>query len=304
VSQAPETDEPAPSAVAARPQHLLLTLLGDFWYQRPEPLPSTALVRLLGEFGVTEPNARAALSRLARKSLLTASRRGNRTAYALSPTGHATLAEGTERIFRFGTDPVPWDGRWTTVAFSVPEEQRPLRSSLRTRLRWLGFTVLFDGVWVAPGDHAAAADELLTELQLTSATIMVGIARRPDDGNLARAWNLAEIRAHYEGFLAEYADVADRSRRAEIADGEALVLRTALIDVWRRFPALDPELPAELLPPDWPAARARAVFTEIYDDLGPRATRRFRELVAVDDQLTARLACHHTSVEALAESPR
>ncbi|MGH8920218.1 MAG: hypothetical protein ACRD0H_18115, partial [Actinomycetes bacterium] len=57
---------------AARPQHLVVTLLGDFWLERTEALPSTALVRLLAAFGVTEANARAALSRLARKDLLVA----------------------------------------------------------------------------------------------------------------------------------------------------------------------------------------------------------------------------------------
>ena len=31
------------------PQHLLLTLLGDYWSKRCEPLPSAALVDLLAE---------------------------------------------------------------------------------------------------------------------------------------------------------------------------------------------------------------------------------------------------------------
>jgi phenylacetic acid degradation operon negative regulatory protein len=52
------------------PQHLLLTLLGDYWYGQRAALPSAALVSLLGEFGITEVSARAALSRLARRGLL------------------------------------------------------------------------------------------------------------------------------------------------------------------------------------------------------------------------------------------
>ncbi|MGK5559037.1 hypothetical protein ACSNOI_46315, partial [Actinomadura kijaniata] len=50
-----------------RPQHLLLTLLGDYWYGRHDPLPSATLVALLGEFGVSPAAARAALNRLARR---------------------------------------------------------------------------------------------------------------------------------------------------------------------------------------------------------------------------------------------
>jgi phenylacetic acid degradation operon negative regulatory protein len=289
------------AAVGTRPQHLLLTLLGDFWYHRTESLPSTALVRLLAEFGVTEPNARAAISRLARKDLLVATRLGRRTAYALSGNGHATLIEGTRRIFRFGSDPQPWDGRWTMVAFSVPEENRSLRSTLRTRLRWLGFAALFDGVWVAPGDHSAVGTELLGELSLTTATIVVGTACGPPDGDPAHAWDLQHLGDAYTRFLADFGRVADRVHAGEVTDAEALVLRTTLIDVWRTFPALDPELPAELLPEGWPARRARELFTDVYDTLGPQATGRFRELVAADDPTAALLARHHTSTEALAE---
>ncbi|WP_204331318.1 PaaX family transcriptional regulator C-terminal domain-containing protein [Geodermatophilus sabuli] len=295
-------DATSGAAVGTRPQHLLLTLLGDFWYHRSESLPSTALVRLLAEFGVTEPNARAAISRLARKDLLVATRQGRRTAYALSETGHATLVEGTRRIFRFGNDPQPWDGRWTMVAFSVPEENRPLRSTLRTRLRWLGFTALFDGVWTAPGDHSAEAGALLAELSLTTATIVVGTACGPAEGDPARAWDLQGLSDRYTAFLADFGDIAERVHAGEVSDTEALVRRTTLIDVWRTFPALDPELPVELLPADWPARRARELFTDVYDALGPRATRRFRELVAVDDPAAAPLARHHTSTEALSEA--
>src|SRR5215472_7508770 len=45
-----------------RPPRLLLTLLGDYWWRRTEPLPSAALVALLAEFGVSDSAARAALS--------------------------------------------------------------------------------------------------------------------------------------------------------------------------------------------------------------------------------------------------
>jgi phenylacetic acid degradation operon negative regulatory protein len=219
----------------------------------------------------------------------------------LSKTGHATLVEGTRRIFRFGSDPKPWDGRWTMVAFSVPEENRPLRSALRTRLRWLGFTALFDGVWAAPGDHSAEATALLDELSLKTATILVGTACGPADGDPAGAWDLQDVAARYAAFLADFQEVAGRAAAGEVTDVEALVLRTTLIDVWRTFPSLDPELPTDLLPADWPATRARELFTDVYDALGPQATRRFRELIAVDDPGAAQLARHHTSVEALTD---
>src|SRR5258708_35877375 len=68
-----------PGPVAQRPPRLLLTLLGDYWWQRTEPLPSAAIVALLAEFGVSDSAARAALSRLTRHGLLVTSRNGRRT---------------------------------------------------------------------------------------------------------------------------------------------------------------------------------------------------------------------------------
>lgn len=50
----------------AKPRHLLVTLLGDYWSGRPEHLPSAALVALLGEFGISPAAARAALHRAGR----------------------------------------------------------------------------------------------------------------------------------------------------------------------------------------------------------------------------------------------
>ena len=44
---APQEPWTSPGAAAQRPPRLLLTLLGDYWWQRTEPLPSAAIVALL-----------------------------------------------------------------------------------------------------------------------------------------------------------------------------------------------------------------------------------------------------------------
>jgi phenylacetic acid degradation operon negative regulatory protein len=58
------------SQVGTSPQHLLMTLLADYWLDRTEPLPSAALVDLLAEFGASEPSTRAALNRLINQLLV------------------------------------------------------------------------------------------------------------------------------------------------------------------------------------------------------------------------------------------
>jgi phenylacetic acid degradation operon negative regulatory protein len=61
--------------------------------------------------------------------------------------------QGTfRRIVEFGTRETPyWDGRWTLVAFSIPETQRQLRHAVRTNLRWLWLAPLYDGSGARPG---------------------------------------------------------------------------------------------------------------------------------------------------------
>jgi phenylacetic acid degradation operon negative regulatory protein len=281
----------------AQPKHLLVTLLGDYWWDRAEYLPSAALVGLASEFGVTPAAARVALSRLRRRGLLASSKTGRRTSYGLTQRARLVLAEGRERIMAFGTRSEPWDRRWTVAAFSVPEERRALRHALRTRLRWLGFAPLYDGMWVSPHDAVGQALEVLRDLEVERATVMV--ATVPAGSPLARtpvtAWDLEQIRKLYEGFVEEYEPLLERVRQGGVGASEALVTRTALMDTWRNFPNLDPELPDELLPPDWPRRQARGIFAEVYNGLGPLAEVRVKQVVSQHAPELTGFVRHHTT---------
>src|ERR1700683_4642561 len=197
----------APGAAAQRPPRLLLTLLGDYWWQRTEPLPSAAIVALLAEFGVSDSAARAALSRLTRNGLLVTSKTGRRTFSRLSSRAAAILDDGARRIFSFGADRRPWDGMWSLVAFSIPEDNRAARDALRKQLRWLGFAPLYDGLWVSPRDHAGEVIGRLKDLGITTATAFRATALPLPGGALgaapdipARAWDLSGLKERYEEF--------------------------------------------------------------------------------------------------------
>jgi phenylacetic acid degradation operon negative regulatory protein len=279
------------------PQHLLLTLLGDYWYGQRAALPSAALVALLGEFGITPVSARAALSRLARRGLLELSKSGRHTSYALSARAADVLREGVGHILSFGASEAPWSGQWTVAAFSVPEDHRDLRHNLRTRLAWLGFAPLYDGVWVCPHERAAEVRHVVEELGIGTATVFRGemVADLPAGGGPIRAWNLDALREQYERLQGQYEPVRERLRAGQIGTAEALVARTAFMDDWRNFPNLDPELPAPLLPPHWPRARTRALFIELYDGLAALAEQRVVQVVTGFDPALATLVRSHTT---------
>ena len=67
--------------------------------------------------------------------------------------------------------------------------------------------------------------------------------------------------------------------REALAAGEALseldsfIARILLIHGWRRIILRDPILPADLLPPDWPGAAARALCADLYHRLLPASER-------------------------------
>ncbi|MDQ2876551.1 MAG: PaaX family transcriptional regulator [Actinomycetota bacterium] len=290
----------------ARPQHLIVTLFGDYWWGRTEHLPSAglvALVALVGEFDISATSARAALSRLGRRGLLTSSKIGRRTFYGPTAQTEEVMREGAGRIFSFGAgDSSPWDGTWLVVAFSVPEEQRDVRHALRMRLRWLGFAALYDGVWVSPRADAGATEAAIRGCGVQQASIFraaslysaveSGPGRHP-----LSAWNLDELRRSYDDFIKRFEPVYERFVSGEIRAWEALVERTAIMDTWRAFPALDPDLPAEILPAGWPRQRAHEIFALVYDSLGPLAEARFQQIISKYSPEPAGLA-HHLTTQA------
>jgi phenylacetic acid degradation operon negative regulatory protein len=280
----------------SQPQHLLLTLLGDYFLESSLYIPSASLVSLLEEFGITSAGSRAALSRLSRRGLLASSKSGRNTYYRLTPRAAALLREGAQHILGFGASKGHWSGSWTIVAFSVPEDQRQSRPVLRTRLRWLGFAPLYDGLWISPHPPTEDIDTVLDELQIKASTVFVGGIRDRIGGNPPlSAWDLDELRRVYTEFVEEFTELRRRVRNGDVGAAEGLVARTTIMDRWRNMPNLDPELPGELLPRDWPRDEARALFVDVYDGLGALAEMRVRQILAEFSAPLISIAAHHTT---------
>lgn len=276
-------------------QHLLTTLLGDYWCPRPEHLPSAALIDLLGEFDIGPAAARAALNRLARRGVLTSSKCGRNSYYGFAEGAVDMLLAGAYRFLSFGRGDQDWDGRWTIALFSLNERERDLRHAVRSRLRWLGFAPLYDATWVSTRDVGDQALRELADLGIRDVTVfraaeLPGSLRHP-----ISAWDLGTVESTYADFIATYAPLRARIRDGDVSAGEALLVRTRIMDGWRTFPAIDPDLPAALLPRRWPRREAREVFVEVYDSLGPLAAIRVRQIVARHAAELARRIDHHTT---------
>ena len=182
---------------------------------------------------------------------------------------------------------------------------RAARDELRKALRWLGFAPLYDGLWVSPRDHAGEVIERLKDLGITTATAFRATALPLPAGAMplgaapldipSRAWDLSGLAGRYEEFTTFARQLRDQTVAGQVSVADALVARTRVMNEWRAFPAMDPDLPDELLPPAWPRAAARDLFITCYDLLGPLAARRVRQIISRYSPELAGRAAYHSS---------
>ena len=241
---------------------LLLTVLGEFVYPRRGEVWTATLVEALGALGFEEKSARQALFRAAGEGLMSSTRHGRRVRWQLTDTGEQPPREGTERIYGFMRAPHAWDGRGPVLTVSVPESQRQLRHRLRTRLTWLGMGSPSPGLWVVPDvSKEAEVSAVIDELGLHDrAFAWAGPATTTGDPAtlLAAAWDLDDVEKRYLAFIEQFEGLTAPTAR------EAFVNQVNLVQGWRRFPFLDPDLPSELLDQTGPG-RAAATFHDRHD---------------------------------------
>jgi phenylacetic acid degradation operon negative regulatory protein len=248
----------------------LLTVLGEYLLPRPDGAWQEALIAALRLLGHTPSAARQAVVRSTREGWLSAERVGRRSRMRLTPGTAELLRDGARRIYGFG-EPAAWDGRWLLVVLRVPEQRRELRHRLTTQLAWSGFGSLGGGLWITPHVDREALVQAQEPAQLLSFRAAPGVFG--DTGQvIAEAWDLPVLREHYAQFLTDFSGVRPRGGEATFA------AQTALVHAWRRFPFVDPDLPDDLLPRDWPRRRAHRLFRERHERWAPLAQAHFDAL--------------------------
>lgn len=256
----------------------LFDLYGDHLRGRSDDFrgqaPVAALVKLLAPLGVQAPAVRTAVSRMVRQGWLTAVRLPAGPGYALTPRAVRRLDEAGERIYR--TSQPSWDGSWHLLVVAPPAG-RSDRERLQAQLQFLGYGSIGGSTWISPWP----APELDATLADAPARAERFAATHDGDSQalIARAWDLDGLARAYTRFLDEAAVLLSEVDCS--TDVGAFAARSMLVHDWRKFLFVDPGLPAALLPPDWPGAKAAAEFDAEADRLLP-AARRF-----VDDCLTS-----------------
>jgi len=260
------TGQPGRQTAAVHARSALFDAYGDHLRARGGVAPVAALVRLLAPLEVSEPAVRTAVSRMVRQGWLRPVAAGG-PGYAITEAAAARLDAAAQRIYEAGQ---PWDGRWHLAVLTNVPATRPERRRLRSQLAYLGYAALGSDTWVAPRESPELA-ATLADHRLRATTFH---ARLDGDGaRLARdAWDLAGLAASYREWTGQATRLL-RTAGGHPDDATAYAIRFRLVHEWRKFLFRDPDLPADLLPPDWSGREARSVFDAAARRLRPAADR-------------------------------
>lgn len=248
--------EDEPAAPSTRPQSLIFSFLGIYALDHGGAIASGSVIEVFARLDVSEEAVRSTLARMVKRNLLTRHRRGRKAYLGLTPHAVTVLQDGRRRVWETGAVNRDWDGTWTVVGFSLPDSRRSTRHDLRSRLIWAGFGPLQSGLWIAPGakDVTGLFDSLDVDDHVT---VLTASAYKPTEAAdlVAKAFDIEQIARRYRAFLARW----DVPRPLPDAPDD-LVRQLLLHTDWLQLVRQDPHLPAEHLPPDWPAIRAEQIF--------------------------------------------
>jgi len=251
---------------------LITTVFGDAIAPRGGSVWLGSLIAAMKDFGISERLVRTSVYRLAQDGWLQANQIGRRSYYSLTAEGRERFAQATHRIY--GEPAGRWDGHWCLVL--VAGVDGALRDSLRKELGWQGFGPLAPGVLAHPAPDLGDLDMTLRRLGVADEiVVMRGETTRNDAAmrRLAHAgWNLEDIDVRYARFVERFRPlIAANSQAAELSPRTAFLVRTLLIQEYRKILLRDPQLPAELLPAGWHGASAYQLCRNLYRSVFARA---------------------------------
>jgi phenylacetic acid degradation operon negative regulatory protein len=281
-----------PLRLKPRAKSLLVTVWGDTIAPHGAGIWLGSLIRLVAPLGVNDRLVRTSILRLTRDGWFTVTRIGRRSYYGLTEFGHKALVADPPRGI-YAAAPLPWDGRWhlvlTGLSGGPSRLDRETRLALRRELTWLGFGAVAPGVFAHPNPDRAGLERVLDRLGVADRVERMTATPeglRPEQSRdlLQSCWDLEALAAAYSRFVERFRPVWQALEKAAEPDAEScFALRVLLIHEYRRIILRDPELPAELLPPDWAGASARALCRNLYRRLASAAERHVMALLETAD---------------------
>lgn len=244
---------------------LITTVFGDSIAPRGGTVWLGSLIEVMQDFGISERLVRTSVFRLAKDGWLQSTQIGRRSYYSLTDEGHERFQQATHKIY--GEPATTWSGEWCLIILAdlVPA----VKENVRKELRWLGFGALSAGVLAHPTPDLADLDATLRRLGVSDDLIVMRgmtVLNEPSIRKLARSgWNIDDIDSRYASFVERFRPlIAACGKGSDVKPQTAFLIRTLLIQEYRKVLLRDPQLPAELLPANWHGSAAYQLCRNLY----------------------------------------
>ena len=244
---------------------LITTVFGDSIAPRGGTVWLGSLIAVMQDFGINERLVRTSVFRLVQDGWLQSALLGRRSYYSLSAEGRERFEQATQKIY--GEPATRWDGTWTTVLLSSIEATA--KEAVRKELAWLGFGALSTSVMAHPAPDMASLDIALQRLGVADSLVVMSAQTLRNESamrTLAQdSWNLTDIDARYASFVQRFRPlITAYGKDANVSLKSAFLVRTLLIQEYRKVLLRDPQLPAELLPAGWHGTSAYQLCRNLY----------------------------------------
>jgi phenylacetic acid degradation operon negative regulatory protein len=278
--------ESGQSSVAIDPNTVVFALFAQYVLPRGGEVWLGSLIQAMDALDISEAAARSTILRMKKRGTLESRRLGRRTFYWMADAGMRELNVGG---FRFSLPSErAWDGKWTILVYSIPEEQRCLRDALRCSLKWWGFGSLAPGTWISTRVLLPEIESDLRELDVWEyVSVFESKYLGPEEPAdiVAKAFpELDTFEAGYRDYIAKAKGVL-QDLDAGLLDDEAC-FATRMHNLWEIYAVAkdDPILPPALLPEDWPRFEAVELSARVRHALSVPAERFFDTIYETADE--------------------
>ncbi len=244
---------------------LITTVFGDSIAPRGGTVWLGSLIRVMQEFGISERLVRTSVFRLVQDGWLRSTLIGRRSYYSLTDEGRERFAQATHRIY--GEPLSDWDGQWCLLLLAGLDASA--RDAVRKECGWLGFGPLATNLLAHPAPDMADLDVTLRRLGVAGNLVVMRGETIRNDASMRRlagaSWNLDDIDVRYASFIERFRPLITAYGKDEnVSPKSAFLVRTLLIQEYRKVLLRDPQLPAELLPAGWHGAAAYQLCRNLY----------------------------------------
>ncbi len=272
-----------------RSKSLIITVFGDAISPYSPGIWLGELITLMDSLNVNERLVRTSAFRLTDEGWLQPERIGRRSYYSLSPTGTNRFESAYRHIYQAAVD--NWDGEWTIVVIQRNIEATAERSEVRKELEWNGFSLVSNGVFMHPQASLASASKIIKNNGLEDRSLIFRATSIKDDDfssndlKIRECWNLDEVKQRYTQFITDFKALAGTLKKSDLTPLLAFQIQTLMIHSFRRANLHDPQLPARLLPDNWPRHESFSLCKKIYSLTCEAAHAYVGEVMSLDTSL-------------------